>query len=67
MNLQDWTEIGTRIVKRRKELRLSKKAISEFLGISICTYTKMEQGRMEFSISQMQKICQHLHISPEYF
>lgn len=47
---QDLIEMGNRIQNRRREIRLSQKAVAEEAGISPVTVSRIESGQTEMSV-----------------
>lgn len=59
-------KIGKRIAEKRKERKISYRAMAESLGISVAVYKGMEAGRRNVTVEQVQILCDVLHVSPEW-
>ena len=59
-------EMGTRIIARRKQLRLTQKELAEAAGVTPQTVSTAELGKKALRPSNIIKICAALDISPDY-
>ncbi|MCL2627311.1 MAG: helix-turn-helix domain-containing protein [Oscillospiraceae bacterium] len=58
--------IGYRIRGVREELRLSREAFSELSGISPDFISDIENGKKDFTVGMLKKLCKALNIDFEY-
>lgn len=59
-------QLGLFFAERRKEMGHGCKHLADFVGISENTMKRIEQGKFDFDISLLFKICEALEIKP-YF
>lgn len=57
---------GEKIRNAREELSLRQADVAEQIGMNQSNYSKIEQGKQELSLQQLKKICEILHIDPNY-
>lgn len=57
-------ELGLFFAERRKEMGHSCKALADFIGISENTMQRIEQGKFDYDIGLLFKICEALEIKP---
>lgn len=58
-------QVGSRLSKRRKQLKYTKRRLSEETGVPVEIITKLEQGKA-VGIEPVAKICKTLDISADY-
>jgi transcriptional regulator with XRE-family HTH domain len=58
--------IATNLKKRRKEKKLTQKAMANFLQIKSSRYSSWEEGRAEPSTSHLVKIAEVLQVDDLY-
>lgn len=58
--------MGTRIMLRRKELKLSQEAVAEKAGVTPQTISTAERGTKALRPENIVKICSALDLSPNY-
>ena len=59
-------DIGTRIMARRKQLRLTQEELAEAAGVTPQTVSTAELGKKALRPSNIIKICAALGVSPDY-
>ena len=62
----DYTSIGIRIAKRRKEAGIKQNILAEKIGISNNYLSGIERGNEKPSLEILIKICNILHVTPDY-
>jgi len=60
------TEMGARILERRKALRLSQEELAERADISKQTVSRAENAQRELGARNLFKIAKALEVSPDY-
>lgn len=60
-------EIGERIKKRRRELRISQECLAELLGVSYQQVQRYENGTNRLNVENIQIIANALSVSLAYF
>jgi transcriptional regulator with XRE-family HTH domain len=60
-------EIGQRIRQARRHRDLTQDQLAELLGISRITMNRVERGRAELTMTQIDRLARELHYSPGYF
>ncbi|MDR2666499.1 MAG: helix-turn-helix transcriptional regulator [Holosporales bacterium] len=63
----DDVDIGKKIKKRRKELKITQKQLATAAGCTFQQIQKYEDGHTRISIPAFLKICSALHTHPCYF
>jgi transcriptional regulator with XRE-family HTH domain len=48
------------IINKRIELRLTKTAMSKMMGISRRQYYRIEQGKCDIAVTQLEALCEKL-------
>lgn len=66
-NDYDFKEMGRRIQKRRKEMKLTQEDLSSLTGISVSMISSAERGSRHFSIDAFVAVCEVLKATPDYF
>lgn len=62
----DYTNMGKRIMERRKELRLTQEALAEHAGISASFMGHIERGSRIASLDTLLSICIALDVSMDH-
>ena len=57
---------GEKIRNAREELSLRQADVAAEIGMNQSNYSKIEQGQQEPSMQQLKRICEILHIDPNY-
>ena len=65
MNI-DYKEMGKRIQKRRKEMKLKQTQLAELAGISNHYLCNIENGRSIPSLEIFAELCAALKVTPDY-
>jgi UDP-N-acetylglucosamine 1-carboxyvinyltransferase len=60
-------EIGRRIRQARRHRDLTQDQLAELLGISRVTMNRVERGRAELTMTQIDRLARELCYSPGYF
>lgn len=60
-------EIGRRIRQARRHRDLTQDQLAETLGISRVTMNRVERGRAELTMTQIDRLARELRYSPGYF
>ena len=63
----DNSEIGGRVLSRRKELRLTQEGLSELSGISKNQISNIENGHSTPTADSIVKLSKALEVTPDYF
>ena len=63
-NLED---MGAQISKRRTELKLSQEQTAEAVNISVAHLSGIENGKSNFTIEILLKLCDLFDVTPDYF
>jgi len=63
----DHSEIGVRIAKRRKELKMTQEALTNFIGMSINQLSNIENSHSVPTIETILKLSHALKTTPDYF
>lgn len=50
-------EVRQNIINRRKELKITQEEVAKVVGITRCSYSAIERGWRDPSLSVAQKIC----------
>jgi transcriptional regulator with XRE-family HTH domain len=66
-NITTSREIGERIKKRRKELKISQEELAEILGVTYQQVQRYENGRNRLNVENIQMIADALSVSVSYF
>lgn len=59
-------EMGERIFKRRKALKMTQDELSEMIGVSTQMISNLETGKKAIRPENLLKICNALNISADY-
>lgn len=59
-------QIGKRLYKRRKEMKLTQEAMAELLEMSITFYGEIERGRKRLSIEKILLVYERTGLDPTY-
>ena len=59
-------QIGNRLYKRRKEMKLTQEKMAERLGMSPAFYGAVERGRKRLSIEKMLLVYEQMGMNPDY-
>ena len=51
----------------RKKNNISVKTLAELIQVDVCNYYRREQGKIEFSLEEIKKICNYLNIGLDVF
>ena len=62
----DYKNIGKRIVRRRKRLKISQIDLAEKIGISNNYLSSIEHGKEKPSLDILVKICNAISVTPDY-
>lgn len=62
----DYCEIGKRIAKRRKELRLKQYELCEMIDVNYKYISNLETGRSAPSLELIMRLCEALQTTPDY-
>lgn len=62
----DYTEVGRRIAKRRKELGLKQYEVCEMIDVNYKYLSNLETGRSSPSLELLMSLCQALDTTPDY-
>jgi transcriptional regulator with XRE-family HTH domain len=62
----NYREMGRRIAKRRKSLKLTQEEISESIGLSNNHISNIENSHSIPSIETLMKVCEKLEVTPDY-
>lgn len=57
---------GEKIKNAREELALRQADVSALIPMNQSNYSKIEQGKQEPSLQQLKRICEILHLDPNY-
>ena len=57
---------GEKIRNAREELSLRQADVAAQIGMNQSNYSKIEQGKQEPSLQQLKRICEILHLDPNY-
>lgn len=57
--------IGNKLKELRRSKNLSQEEVSDFLGISLSAYSRMERGESTSWASHFNKMCEVFEITPE--
>ena len=63
----DYSEIGTRVYARRKELNLTQETLTNLTDISTNQISNIENNRSVPTIETILKLCSALNVTPDYF
>ena len=63
----NYSEIGTRIVARRKELNLTQEALTNLTDISTNQLSNLENSRSVPTVETIMKLSEALQVTPDYF
>lgn len=61
------TELGVKVKILRKNNSVKQESLSKVLGISKGQMCNLENGKRNFSLGQLQKICDYFNIDLSYF
>lgn len=59
-------QMGSRIAKRRKELRLTQEQLAEKMGVSLQTVSCIELGKKAVRPENLANLCNYLNVSADY-
>lgn len=62
----DYTEVGRRMAKRRKELGLKQYEVCEMLNVNYKYISNLETGRSAPSLETIMNLCETLETTPDY-
>lgn len=62
----DYSEIGKRIAKRRKELGLKQYQVCEMVDVNYKYLSNLETGRSAPSLELIMSLCRALDTTPDY-
>lgn len=64
----EWdAEIGRKMRQRRRQLKMSQKALGKKIGVSYQQVQKYEIGRSRISVGLLMRLAEYMEISPSYF
>lgn len=63
----NYSEIGTRIAARRKELNLTQEALTNLTDISTNQLSNLENNRSVPTVETIMKLSEALQVTPDYF
>lgn len=61
------TELGVKVKILRKNNSVKQESLAKVLGISKGQMCNLENGKKNFSLGQLQKICDYFNIDLSYF
>ena len=59
-------EIGAKIRNAREDLELSQEEVARRIPMNQSSYSKIERDIQEPSLEQLKRICEILHLRPDY-
>lgn len=62
----DYTEVGKRLAKRRKELGLKQYQVCEMIDVNYKYISNLETGRSIPSLETVMNLCEALDVTPDY-
>ena len=62
----EFSDMGKRIQKRRKNLKMNQSTLAEALGISPTHMSTIENGKQNINYKQICALCEALDITPDY-
>ena len=62
----DYTEVGKRMAKRRKELGLKQYEVCEMINVNYKYISNLETGRSAPSLEMIMNLCEALETTPDY-
>lgn len=62
----NYTELGQRIAKRRKQNNIRQNALADILNISNNYLSSIERGKERPSLEILVRICNALQVTPDY-
>lgn len=62
----NYTEVGRRMAKRRKELSLKQREVCEMVDANYKYISNLETGRSVPSLEMIMKLCEALDTTPDY-
>ena len=62
----EYTSIGLRIAKRRKQIDMKQNVLADKLNISNNYLSGIERGKEKPSLEILVKICNELQVTPDY-
>lgn len=65
MLVNDFREIGNKLLAIRKKAGLTQSEVAEAANLSDRTYADIERGTVNMRIETILKICEALHITPD--
>ena len=65
--LVDYGEIGRRIAKRRKELKMTQETLTSYIDMSINQLSNIENSHSIPTIETILKLSHALKVTPDYF
>lgn len=63
---KQFTDMGTRIKSRRKELKMTQGQLAEHVGISNNHMSSIENAKETPSLDTFARICESLNVRPDY-
>jgi len=63
----DHDEIGARIARRRKELKMTQEALTNYIDMSINQLSNIENSHSVPTIETILKLSHALKVTPDYF
>ena len=63
----EYKEIGTRVAKRRKELKMTQEALTNYIDMSINQLSNIENSHSVPTIETILKLSCALKVTPDYF
>ena len=61
------TELGVKVKILRKNNGVKQEVLAKFLGLSNGQMCNLESGKRNFSLGQLEKICEYFNIDLSYF
>lgn len=61
------TELGVKVKILRKNTGVKQEVLAKFLGLSKGQMCNLESGKRNFSLGQLEKICEYFNIDLSYF
>lgn len=62
----DYSIIGERLKKARKDKKLTQEQLSEKLDVSVAFLSRIERGDVKINLSRLEQLCDILDISMSY-
>lgn len=63
----DYSEIGVRIARRRKELKMTQDMLTQYIAMNINQLSNIENSHSVPSVETILKLSHALKVTPDYF